>query len=83
MLSKTVTDVSDASLVPVGRPPQRASTRWGRFMGVVHGDKHMVGAYPPEWQARAPAARAGKVVAPGQAIDALLAPVRPQSASAD
>ena len=83
MLSKTVTDASDASLVPVGRPPQRASTPWGRFMGVVHGDKYMVGAYPPEWQPRAPAAPAGKVVAPEQPIDALPAPARPQSGSAD
>ena len=79
MLSKIVTD---ASVVPVGRPPQRSSTFWGRFMGIVHGDKHMVGAYPPEWQAPASAAPAGKLVAPEQAIDALLAPARPQSESA-
>lgn len=78
MLSKTI---SDAPLVPVGRP-KRASTHWGRFMGIVHGDKHMVGAYPPEWQAPASAAPAGKLVAPEQAIDALLAPARPQSESA-
>ena len=83
MLSKTVTDASDASLVPAGRPPQRASTPWGRFMGVVHGDKYMVGAYPPEWQPQAPGGRAGKVMAADQAIDALFAPARRQSGSAD
>ncbi len=83
MLSKTVADASGSSRVPVERPPQRASTRWGRFIGIVHGDKYMVGAYPPEWQERAPAASAGNVVAPEQPIDALVAPARPQSGSAD
>jgi hypothetical protein len=80
MLSKVVTD---APVAPVGRPPQRSSTFWGRFMGIVHGDKHMVGAYPPEWQPRAPAVAGGTVVAPEQAIDASVAPARPQPGSAD
>jgi hypothetical protein len=74
MLSKTVTDGSDSSPMPLGRAPQRAATRWGRFMGIVHGDKYMVGAYPPEWQPRAPAASAGDVVAPAQEPDAPVAP---------
>ena len=41
------------------RPPLRrtpASRAWAGMWSALHGDKYMVGAYPPEWQPRAPCA---------------------------
>jgi hypothetical protein len=40
-------------------PPQSpirrnlASRAWTRMWSALHGDKYLVGAYPPEWQPRA------------------------------
>ncbi len=30
--------------------PARAPSPFARLMAVLHGDKYMLGAYPPEWQ---------------------------------
>jgi hypothetical protein len=40
------------------RPPLRrnpASQAWAGMWSALHGDKYLVGAYPPEWQPRASA----------------------------
>ena len=43
---------------PVAAVPTRQPKRsaFGLVMSVLHGDKYMAGAYPPEWQDVAPAA---------------------------
>lgn len=49
-----------ASVLPAGQPDARidpgvsagrpGDTMWVRFLSYLHGDRYMVGAYPPEWQ---------------------------------
>lgn len=81
MLSKTVNDGSDPSPMSIGRPPPRPTTRWGRFMAIVHGDKYIVGAYPPEWQPRPPAVLATTALTPAHEPDTPVAPAGPPARS--
>jgi hypothetical protein len=48
MRSEPVVEPPVAATVP-GRQPLRLA--FGKVMSVLHGDKYMAGAYPPEWPA--------------------------------
>jgi len=40
---------------------------WARFLSRLHGDRYMIGAYPPEWQGQTGPAAAPVAAAPGEA----------------
>jgi hypothetical protein len=63
-MARTGAPVPEAVAVPfrADQPdsaPSRNPLRAGaaKLLGVLRGDKYMAGAYPPEWQAPAPAVR--------------------------
>lgn len=44
----------EAAIVPNGNPaprsPDKPTTLAGRLLAVLHGDKYMMNAYPPQWR---------------------------------
>jgi hypothetical protein len=51
-----------------------AKGSWGRFLSYLHGDRYMVGAYPPEWQGQTGPAADQANAAPGEGVTAGLDP---------
>ncbi len=47
---------------PAPRKPSPLSILLARVLSVIHGDKYMVGAYPPEWDENAAARNGGTVL---------------------
>jgi hypothetical protein len=76
--------VPEALAVPIradhaDSAPSRNPLRAGpaRLLSALRGDKYMVGAYPPEWQAPAPTPSAGRAVSQEPSDIAVASPPEP------
>jgi len=82
-ITPTGPPVPEAVAVPVRADPHSARSRnplragLAALLSALRGDKHMVGAYPPEWQAPEPMPTVRRAVSPEPSGLAVASPREP------